>query len=108
MSVNNALKYVLRLCPLLESLELSEHETNYSTPGSSLQFCFNNGENPFLRYFSTAHLNNKYYTFSDRPERVGKCYKNSNSTGFRPNSDGVVNGYFIDIKPANSRHILDL
>lgn len=104
VTVNNALRYILKSTPLLHSFHMSGHISKCTTPGSALDLYLNNGQIPHLRLFS-MEMNNDYYTFNDRPERVGKQYKDLNMI---KEDDSVVNGYSINIMSTNSRVILDL
>lgn len=101
--VNGAFKYILRSCPLLQSFKLSGI-IGKCIPGSSLDFCFNNGENQLLRFF-WIRLYNDYYTFSDRPDRVGKHYWDFRNI---KEDDKMVTGFSIDIQSTNNRVVLDL
>lgn len=69
-----------------------------------MELCFNDGENRFLKSFS-VHLNNDYYTFSDRLDKVGKHYANFTDV---KEDDDALNEYSVDIKSANSHAILHL
>lgn len=57
-----------------------------------------------LKYFSMA-MNNDYYTFNDRPERVGKRYKNF--TDIKENNN-MTHGYSINIMSSSTHGIFKL